>query len=133
MFEREVAFASSILNTNGGKGIILYDEIFHSTNPPDAIRASEIFCKSLWKKKNCISFVSTHVYSLAEAAPPSLVKPLCLAAWNNGRFDFSYTVQKGICRVSSVDLVLKQYGLAQQPVERQAQQPVERPVEQLLR
>jgi hypothetical protein len=114
MFEREVAFASSILNTKGGKGIILYDEIFHSTNPPDAIRASDIFCKSLWKKKNCISFVSTHVYSLAESAPPSLVKPLCLAAWNNGRFDFSYTVQKGICRVSSVDLVLQQYGLAKQ-------------------
>jgi DNA mismatch repair ATPase MutS len=89
---------------------VLYDEIFHSTNPPDAIRASDIFCNSLWKKKNCLSFVSTHVYSLAESAPLSLVKPLCLAAWNtNGEFNFSYTVQKGICQVSSVDLVLKQY------------------------
>ena len=112
MFEREVSFASSILNTNGGKGIILYDEIFHSTNPPDAIRASDIFCKSLWNKTNCISIVSTHVYSLAQSAPLSLVKPLCLAAWNtNDKFDFSYTVQKGICQVSSVDLVLKQYRL----------------------
>jgi len=110
MFEREVSFASSILRTKGGRGIVLYDEIFHSTNPPDAIRASDIFCNSLWKKKNCLSFVSTHVYSLAESAPLSLVKPLCLAAWNtDGEFNFSYTVQKGICQVSSVDLVLKQY------------------------
>lgn len=111
MFEREVSFSSSILKTKGGKGLILYDEIFHSTNPPDAIRASDIFCKSLWNKKNCISFVSTHVYSLAHSAPP-LVKRICLAAWcKNSTFDFSYTAQRGICEVSSVDLVLKQYGM----------------------
>jgi hypothetical protein len=112
MFEREVSFSSSIVNKTDGRGLVLYDEIFHSTNPPDAIRASDIFCKNLWKKKNCISFVSTHVYSLARSAPLELVKPLCLAAWNkNGKFDFSYTVQRGVCEVSSVDLVLKQYKL----------------------
>jgi hypothetical protein len=112
MFEREVAFSSSVLQKSGGRGIILYDELFHSTNPPDAIRSSEIFCNSLWKKRNCVSILSTHVYSLARSAPLELVKPICVAAWvsNNG-FQFSYTVQKGVCEVSSVDLVLKQYGL----------------------
>lgn len=112
MFEREVSFSSAIVNNNGGKGLILYDELFHSTNPPDAIRASQIFCDKLWQKKNCVSLVSTHVYSLARSAPTNLVKPICLAAWNvDGKFDFSYTAQKGICEVSSVDLVLAQYNL----------------------
>jgi hypothetical protein len=112
MFEREVSFSSSILKNDSGKGLILYDEIFHSTNPPDAIRASQIFCDKLWQKKNCVSLVSTHVYSLARSAPTKLVKPICLAAWNvNGKFDFSYTAQRGICEVSSVDLVLAQYNL----------------------
>jgi len=111
MFEREVSFSSSIIHKKGGRGLILYDEIFHSTNPPDAVRASDIFCKSLWSKTNCLSIVSTHVYSLARAAP-DCVKKVCLAAWNtDGKFDFSYTAQKGICEVSSVDLVLGQYRL----------------------
>ena len=112
MFEREVSFSSSVLKKRDGRGIILYDELFHSTNPPDAIRSSEIFCNSLWNKKNCLSIVSTHVYSLAQKAPVEKVKPVCVAAWKNENgFKFSYTVQKGICEVSSVDLVLEQYGL----------------------
>lgn len=112
MFEREVSFSAGIIRKKGGRGLILYDEIFHSTNPPDAIRASDIFCKSLWSKTNCLSIISTHVYSLARSAPSNLVKPICLAAWNtDGEFNFSYTAQKGICEVSSVDLVLEQYGL----------------------
>ena len=52
------------------------------------------------------------MYSLARSAPIELVKPICVAAWvSNDGFKFSYTVQKGVCEVSSVDLVLKQYGL----------------------
>ena len=111
MFEREVGFATAILQKNtGGHGLVLYDELFHSTNPPDAIRTSESFCKSFWQKENCVSVVSTHVYSLARNAPAH-VKQLCVAAWKKDNvFKFSYTVQKGICEVSSVDLLLKQYG-----------------------
>ena len=112
MFEREVSFSSSVLRKKGGRGIVLYDELFHSTNPPDAIRSSQIFCDSLWNKKNCLSVVSTHVYSLAQDAPSVLVKPICVAAWRNeDGFRFSYSVRKGICEVSSVDLVLRQYGM----------------------
>jgi hypothetical protein len=112
MFEREVSFSSGIIQKTDGRGIVLYDELFHSTNPPDAIRSSEIFCGDLWKKNNCLSIVSTHVYGLALQAPPTLVKPICVAAWKTGdTFKFSYNVQKGVCQVSSVDLVLKQYGL----------------------
>jgi hypothetical protein len=113
MFEREVAFGSAVLAKKGGMGLVLYDELFHSTNPPDAKRTSELFCDRLWKKENCISIVSTHVYSLARSAPADTVDQLCVAAWekSKGRFKFSYKVQKGVCEVSSVDLLLKQYGL----------------------
>jgi len=109
MFEREVEFAAGILKKSGN-GLVLYDELFHSTNPPDATRTSEAFCEQLWKKK-FLSILSTHVYSLAQGAPAN-VQQLCVAAWRKGEdFTFSYTVQKGVCKVSSVDLLLKQYGL----------------------
>lgn len=112
MFEREVGFASGILKKTEGCGLVLYDEIFHSTNPPDATRSSELFCDSLWKKTNCISLLSTHIYSLADSAPQSLVKPLCLASWRKGsKYLFSYKVKRGVCKVSSVDLLLKQADL----------------------
>lgn len=111
MFEREVGFGSSVLKKEGGLGLILYDELFHSTNPPDAIRTSELFCSKLWNKNNCLSIVSTHVYSLAHQAPKNIQK-LCMGAWHrDGKYIFSYTVQKGVCEVSSVDLLLKQFGL----------------------
>jgi DNA mismatch repair ATPase MutS len=111
MFEREVSFAASIVGKEKGSGLVLYDELFHSTNPPDAIRTSELFCDAFWKKTNCLSVVSTHVYALARAAPRG-VKKLCVAAWNKeSNVKFSYTVQRGVCEVSSVDLLLKQHGL----------------------
>ena len=113
MFEREVAFGSAVLAKEGGRGLVLYDELFHSTNPPDAKRTSELFCNSLWKKDNCLSIVSTHVYSLARSAPPEAVDQMCVAAWRSehGKLLFSYKIQKGVCEVSSVDLLLKQFGL----------------------
>ena len=111
MFEREVAFGSAILRKEGGLGLILYDELFHSTNPPDATRTSQLFCEKLWKKENCLSIVSTHVYSLAREAPDS-VKKLCVAAWRSAKgVKFSYKIQRGVCEVSSVDLLLKQFGM----------------------
>ena len=113
MFEREVCFAQAILTPRPGFGLCLYDELFHSTNPPDAARTSEVFCDALWKRNDCLSLVSTHVYSLARGAPDS-VKKVCVAAWKDegeGAYTFSYTLQRGICEVSSVELLLQQHGL----------------------
>ena len=112
MFEREVAFGSAVAMKEGGCGLVLYDELFHSTNPPDAQRTSELFCNRLWAKRNCMSIVSTHVYSLARSAPES-VKKVCVGAWRmqSGKYLFSYKLHNGICEVSSVDLLLKQFGL----------------------
>ena len=116
MFEKEVAFTAGILQKirihPESKGLVLYDEIFHSTNPPDATRASKLFCSELWKSTSCLSLISTHVYSLAREAPVDQVKKLCLATriGVKGNYVFSYKLHKGICEVSSVDLLLKQFG-----------------------
>lgn len=115
MFEREVCFAQAILTPRPGFGLCLYDELFHSTNPPDAARTSKVFCDALWKRKDCLSLVSTHVYDLARKSPDS-VKKVCVAAWTrDGNYDFSYKLQRGICEVSSVELLLQQHGLVARP------------------
>lgn len=112
MFEREVFFSSSVLQKRTGTGFVVYDELFHSTNPPDAIRTSELFCESFWKKTNCISMISTHVYSLARSAPPDAVKRLCVEAHvKDKELLLSYKLKQGICELSSVDSLLKQYAL----------------------
>lgn len=112
MFEREVSFASSVLQKRTGSGFVVYDELFHSTNPPDAIRTSEVFCSSFWKKTNCISILSTHVYSLAKSAPPETVKRLCVEAKMEDKgLVMSYKLKQGICELSSVDSLLHQYSL----------------------
>jgi hypothetical protein len=112
MFEREVSFASSVLQKRTGSGFVVYDELFHSTNPPDAIRTSELFCEAFWKKENCISILSTHVYSLAKSAPAERVKRLCVEAHRQGNeLVLSYKLKQGVCELSSVDSLLKQYSL----------------------
>jgi len=114
MFESEVFFAANILKRTkeDGLGIILYDELFHSTNPPDGIRTAEIFLQALWKRPFIASIVSTHVFELVAAAPPS-VKRLCCSAEETRRgLKFMYDVKPGICRVSSVKSIWKRFGLS---------------------
>jgi len=113
MFEREVAFARSVFSPHPGFGLVLYDECFHSTNPPDAIRTANLFCSRLWKDRRCISVLSTHIYSLAESAPTDCVQRLCVPAYRDAkrRFHFSYRLTPGICTLSSVDCLLEGYGL----------------------
>lgn len=111
MFEKEVAFAQSILVPHKGHGFVVYDECFHSTNPTDSMRTSSLFCSRLWRDPRCISIISTHLYDLAQSAPSSVQK-ICVPArrLSGATFQFSYSLQPGICMVSSVDGLLKQYG-----------------------
>jgi hypothetical protein len=121
MFETEVWFASKLLhyNTENQIGLVLYDELFHSTNPPDGIRTAEIFLKQLWKKMGIISIVSTHVFELVENAPPE-VQRLCCSATElpSGEIQYSYSVNEGICKISSVRDIWKRFELEQTPVAR---------------
>lgn len=116
MFESEVEFSIQILQRANlypkEVGFILFDELFHSTNPPDGARTADIFLQKLWTTTNTASFISTHVFDLAKKAPTKIQR-LCVPALkgSDGSLQFTYTLQKGICEVSSVDLILKEKGL----------------------
>ena len=116
MFESEVEFAIQILQTAQQQkdkvGFVLFDELFHSTNPPDGARTADIFLQKLWKTNNTASFISTHVFDLAKKSHKTIQK-LCVPAHKqeDGTLHFTYTLKEGICEVSSVDEILKEKGL----------------------
>ena len=115
MFETEVKFAADTLQAANmdGPGLVLFDELFHSTNPPDSERSAIQFLHRLWKKKDTFSIVSTHLFPLVTAAP-STVQAICCDAkqLEEGEIEFSYAVQEGVCKVSSVHKVWEKFGLA---------------------
>ena len=116
LFEREVEIATDILrraekNTKT-MGLVLIDEIFHSTNPPDGEKSARIFLEKLWYYNNVISCVSTHVYSIVEDSPKEIQKLCCSAEEDeDGYITYNYLMHTGICKVSSVDDVLREKGL----------------------
>ena len=109
-FEREIEFTANTLQYNIPT-IILIDELYHSTNPPDALRACDVYCNKLWKKNNLVSIISTHLFDLVDKAPKNINKICCPATIENNKLDFSYELQNGVCKVSSVDELLEKNGL----------------------
>jgi DNA mismatch repair ATPase MutS len=116
MFETEVKFAADCIRSSRpeGAGLILYDELFHSTNPPDGTRSAELFLKQIWAPEmNAYSIISTHVFDLVESAPPNVTAVCCPATERlDGTIRYEYRVEPGICRVSSVRTVWEKYGLS---------------------
>ena len=115
LFEMEVRMASKILHTTRSQGrntLIMIDELFHSTNPPDAETSARLFLKQLWKLDSCKSIISTHIFSLCEAVP-NTIRTLCCPATvlPTGILQYSYELQSGICKISSVHEVLKEHGM----------------------
>ena len=113
MFETEVKFAAECIRSQSemGVGLVLFDELFHSTNPPDGTRSAKLFLDQLWKS-NTFSVVSTHVFPLVEERPGH-VQAICCAASQkpNGEIEYSYKAEPGICKLSSVHKVWEKYGL----------------------
>jgi len=111
LFEREVSVAGDIINRiREGKtrGWVIIDELFHTTNPPDAATASQIFLRQLWESNLVTSIVSTHLFSHAEEAPAN-VQRLCVDSSLNeetGQIDYKYKVVEGINKMSSVEELL---------------------------
>jgi len=114
MFESEVYFASKILKRqqSEGFGLVIYDELFHSTNPPDGMLTARKFLEAMWEKPNILSVVSTHVFEIVESAPES-VQRLCCGAKMGKRdtIQFLYDIRPGICKVSSVKSIWNRFGL----------------------
>ena len=111
LFEREVSVAGDIVKRiRDGKtrGWVIIDELFHTTNPPDAATASQIFLRQLWQSNLVTSIVSTHLFSHAEEAPAN-VQRLCVDSSMNeetGQIDYKYQVIEGINKMSSVEELL---------------------------
>lgn len=114
LFEMEVRMAATMLKTTkftGKHSLVLIDELFHSTNPPDAEISAKLFLQQLWDLPNVKSMISTHIFSLCEM--PQKPQMICVPAeeTTDGRIQYSYKLAPGICRVSSVREVLKEHGL----------------------
>lgn len=113
LFEREVSSASLALQRlRTGKGLLLIDELFHSTNPPDAEIASRTFLNRLWTCKTTLSVISTHVFSLVEDAPNNILRLCCPATEDGDKVKYKYGLKHGICYVSSVLEILREKGVA---------------------
>jgi hypothetical protein len=108
-FEREVEFTSSTL-VEHAPSLIFIDELYHSTNPPDALRSCQLYCEKIWNKTNMVSVISTHLFQLVETAPTNIQRICCPATIDrDGIVNFTYSLEPGLCKVSSVDTLLKQY------------------------
>ena len=114
MFETEVKFAAECIRSTKypGPGLILFDELFHSTNPQDSARSATQFLQRLWKKQDVFTIVSTHIFPLIARAPKN-VQAICCPANRSetGEIIYSYGVEPGICDVSSVHTVWEKFGL----------------------
>lgn len=115
LFEQDVKEASDILKRAkvNPNGLVLIDELFHSTNPPDAEISANHFLKQLWRLK-ATSLISTHTFSIVKESPKA-VRKLCVFAKDsdssNQPIRYSYTLQEGTCFVSSVKEILKEAGV----------------------
>lgn len=116
LFEREVSVAALALDraqTAKSRGLVLIDELFHSTNPPDAEIASRQFLNGLWGTKQTLSIISTHMFQLLDETQERGIQQLCCPAVyrQDGSVKYFYGLEQGICRVSSVREILKEQGL----------------------
>ena len=109
LFEKEIIFARDVLyhNNPAYKGFVVFDEIFHSTNPPDGIRTSQLFLNKLWSFPHICSIVSTHVFEIIETAPAQIQKICVKAVRTNEGMKYEYCISEGICKESSVDEIWK--------------------------
>ena len=124
-FEREMEFTAATLTeqhtaatltehdaaTESGRILVFIDELYHSTNPPDALRSCEIYGARLWARKDAVSVISTHLFEWVERAPEAIKRFCCPAAIHGEHIEFSYQLEKGVCKVSSVDMLLRKSGL----------------------
>ena len=109
LFEKEIMFARDVLyhNNTNLKGFVIFDEIFHSTNPPDGIKTSQRFLNKLWSYNHMCSIISTHVFDIIEQSPEE-VKKICVNAKKNGdTLIYDYCISEGICKESSVEKIWK--------------------------
>jgi hypothetical protein len=109
-FEREIEFTAQTLHYTGPI-LVFLDELYHSTNPPDALSSCIHYTKRLWNAPQTISVISTHLFDWVEQAPAEIQRLCCPAHESPSGVQFTYSLQPGVCKVSSVGMLLEQNGL----------------------
>ena len=108
-FEREIEFTAHTLHSKqlSDHSMVLLDELYHSTNPPDAEKACVYYTQQLWAQPNTLSIISTHLFEFVEKAPESVQRLCCPATVDEKEVvHYTYQLAKGICKVSSVKELL---------------------------
>jgi DNA mismatch repair ATPase MutS len=118
-FEREIEFTALTLKPSAGYSLVLVDELYHSTNPPDAALACTQYTKQLWLKSNTLSVISTHLFEFVEHAPTTVQRLCCPATVREDQsIHYTYKLSEGICKVSSVNELLVENGLLRVPANK---------------
>lgn len=110
-FEAEIVFAKSVLGVTDRPMFVMMDEIFHSTNAVDGLRASGVFMEALYNKQDCISLISTHYRELASKFGDRCGIYQMIADEKDGQLLYSYKIGAGVSEKSSVDELLRLHGL----------------------
>lgn len=111
-FEAEIAFAKSVLSVADAPLFVMMDEIFHSTNAVDGVRASGVFMSALYSKQDCVSLISTHYRDLAEDfSDRCSCYKMVAEETAEGVLDYTYKLALGVSSQSSVDELLRAHGL----------------------
>ncbi len=112
LFEREIEWAvKSLENDPTQFGFICIDELFHGTNPNDSLIASKFYLEKLWKQLNIISIISTHQFELISEQDNVLYYCCPANDCEDGTMNYSYGLEKGVCKLSSVNDILYEKGL----------------------
>jgi hypothetical protein len=113
LFEEDVRSCAGILQNIGLKthGLVLIDELFHSTNPPDALFCAQTFLGDFWRYETVTSLISTHSFELLNDLPACVRTLCCPATEVDGKIKYTYRVEEGVCKLSSVREVLAEAGL----------------------
>jgi hypothetical protein len=110
-FEAEIVFAKSVLDVSGAPLFVMMDEIFHSTNAVDGIRASGVFMEALYNKQSTLSLISTHYRELASQFSGRADAYSMVAEDGDDGLVYSYRIAPGVSSKSSVDELLRSHGL----------------------
>jgi hypothetical protein len=110
LFEAELEFAKSVVESSDQPMFVMMDEIFHSTNAHDGVEASRVFLQRLYELPQTISLISTHYRTLADEF--SQIQPLQAETFSRkDRLEYTYKILPGSSTASSVMEILREKGL----------------------
>jgi hypothetical protein len=114
LFEEDVKSAAKVLarSKTNTLGLVIIDELFHSTNPPDALFCAKTFLEQFWKSPSVTSIISTHSFELLNTVPKSVSLLCCPATQTETSIKYSYRLEPGVCTLSSVREVLTEAGFS---------------------